>query len=663
MKTLSEKKIEELKTLFINSENNTLKIEIDKLMDKFPENLFLWNIKGMNQTSLSDYNGAIESFLKCVKFKVIANDFDSIDKLYSNVAFAYLNLKNNKKAIENFKLSLKYEKNSLKNLMCLSDIYSSEKKYDDSILYLQKALNIDKNNIEIIIQIGKILLLKGENEEAKKFIKRAEIIDPNNIDIKYILANFYINSDNLKEAEKIYLSIIKSDKSNYIAHNDLGALYVKLGDFDNALLNLNTSVEINPDNHIAWANLGNLYIKKKLFNDAIEVLIWSLGIEPDHVPSIRNIAKAYLQKGDFILSKKYYHQLIALEEGNPKYLTEFGEMLFSSNEFIEAEKYFLKATKIDNEYPLAYLALGHLYSVTNNQENAIKYLNKASNYDSTSSMSNFILGEIYKNNKFYTKAIEYYSASNYESSKESIAQCMYFEKKYDEFISFYNINKEEFNASRTISSIINHANKTINNSLQHPFCPDPFSYIKSENLTHKLKDIDKMNENLVKEIKNLDNSKRQLFIKNGKQSEGNLFTFGIEIFDHLQNILLDEYHDYLDSFSKSNDIFITQWPNLPKIMGWFVTMKKGGYVEPHNHVGAWLSGVYYLKCPEKIKDSGNLEFSFKDKHFPDSTEALPKKIVETNESNIVLFPSSLFHRSLPYETDEERICIAFDFMP
>ena len=143
-------------------------------MDKFPENIFLWNIQGMNQTSLSDYNGAIDSFLKCVEFKVRAKDFDNIDKLYSNVAFAYLNLKNNQKAIENFKLSLKYEKNSIKNLIFLSDIYFSEKKYDDSILYLQKALNIDENNLEIIIQIGKILLLQGENEEAQKFVKRAE---------------------------------------------------------------------------------------------------------------------------------------------------------------------------------------------------------------------------------------------------------------------------------------------------------------------------------------------------------------------------------------------------------------------------------------------------------------------------------------------------------
>ena len=64
-----------------------------------------------------------------------------------------------------------------------------------------------------------------------------------------------------------------------------------------------------------------------------------------------------------------------------------------------------------------------------------------------------------------------------------------------------------------MSSIINHANKTINNSLTHP-CPDPFSYIKNENLSLKVENIDKINSKLIEEIKKFKNSKRQHFIKN-----------------------------------------------------------------------------------------------------------------------------------------------------
>jgi hypothetical protein len=31
--------------------------------------------------------------------------------------------------------------------------------------------------------------------------------------------------------------------------------------------------------------------------------------------------------------------------------------------------------------------------------------------------------------------------------------------------------------------------------------------------------------------------------------------------------------------------------------------------------------------------------------------------------DIVLFPSSLFHRTIPFESNEQRICIAFDLKP
>jgi hypothetical protein len=31
--------------------------------------------------------------------------------------------------------------------------------------------------------------------------------------------------------------------------------------------------------------------------------------------------------------------------------------------------------------------------------------------------------------------------------------------------------------------------------------------------------------------------------------------------------------------------------------------------------------------------------------------------------DIVLFPSSLFHRTIPFSADEDRICVAFDLKP
>ena len=46
------------------------------------------------------------------------------------------------------------------------------------------------------------------------------------------------------------------------------------------------------------------------------------------------------------------------------------------------------------------------------------------------------------------------------------------------------------------------------------------------------------------------------------------------------------------------------------------------------------------------------------------TSASPRvKLVRPEEGLMVLFPSFFFHRTIPFEADAERICIAFDIIP
>ena len=40
-----------------------------------------------------------------------------------------------------------------------------------------------------------------------------------------------------------------------------------------------------------------------------------------------------------------------------------------------------------------------------------------------------------------------------------------------------------------------------------------------------------------------------------------------------------------------------------------------------------------------------------------------EKIINPAKGDLVLFPSSLFHQTIPFNSDDERICLAFDMMP
>jgi uncharacterized protein (TIGR02466 family) len=100
---------------------------------------------------------------------------------------------------------------------------------------------------------------------------------------------------------------------------------------------------------------------------------------------------------------------------------------------------------------------------------------------------------------------------------------------------------------------------------------------------------------------------------------------------------------------------------------WAVVMDAQGHQLPHIHPAAWLSGVYYVQVPGEIGDdddgrAGWIEFGAP----PDTMNCRgePKlKIFQPVAGNYFIFPSYLYHRTIPFASKQQRICIAFDAIP
>ncbi len=95
---------------------------------------------------------------------------------------------------------------------------------------------------------------------------------------------------------------------------------------------------------------------------------------------------------------------------------------------------------------------------------------------------------------------------------------------------------------------------------------------------------------------------------------------------------------------------------------WYNVCPKGGYNETHVHPGAFLSGVYYLKKPEK---SGDINFHDPRKGSMCSRE--PQHVargslqrVDTKAGDIIIFPGWLEHSVEPNFDEEDRISISFN---
>ena len=102
-------------------------------------------------------------------------------------------------------------------------------------------------------------------------------------------------------------------------------------------------------------------------------------------------------------------------------------------------------------------------------------------------------------------------------------------------------------------------------------------------------------------------------------------------------------------------------PTNYSLYGWFISLKSGGNLKPHIHTDGWLSGSIYINVPQRLEgDSGNLVVSLGEENDASDTRMNKKKSINVATGSLVLFPASLMHYTIPFESDEERVVLAFD---
>ena len=124
---------------------------------------------------------------------------------------------------------------------------------------------------------------------------------------------------------------------------------------------------------------------------------------------------------------------------------------------------------------------------------------------------------------------------------------------------------------------------------------------------------------------------------------------------------------YLDKLSAgSEDAYFVPPPERWRLSVWGTVLGSGGHQASHNHPTGLVSGVYYAKLPKVVTQDGGsqgwIEFGRSPALF--NAKAEPDlKMVEPQEGLMLLFPSYFWHRTIPFESDEPRVSIAFDVIP
>ena len=97
---------------------------------------------------------------------------------------------------------------------------------------------------------------------------------------------------------------------------------------------------------------------------------------------------------------------------------------------------------------------------------------------------------------------------------------------------------------------------------------------------------------------------------------------------------------------------------------WSVRLKSGGFHEAHIHGQGWLSSACYIELPPAV-DRGGQEgwMGFGVPPFSQMAPLEPLKVERPEPGKLVLFPSCMWHGTLPFDDERHRLTIAFDIVP
>lgn len=268
----------------------------------------------------------------------------------------------------------------------------------------------------------------------------------------------------------------------------------------------------------------------------------------------------------------------------------------------------------------------------------------------------FKVGKISEAEKCYLRSLKL--NKNNILAINGLASLYYSSNQYEKFIKLYEKIKYNSYATHTLSLLIllnqRILNKSIYNTL-YDYQNLVYEFMFPINIINKL---DIFAEYLSNHP-SMESDPTKYSTVNGLHS-GFIMKDKNELMQEIKALLYKECVNYYKQIS-NKDILIN---NTLDIYGWGVIMNKGGHELAHIHPSGIISGVFYVEVPDlndQLKE-GYLRFGKPKKILNEENYQYHEYYIKPIKGKVILFPSYIWHDTIPTLTNKRRISFAFDLI-
>lgn len=479
----------------------------------------------------------------------------------------------------------------------------------------------------------------------------------------------------LAQAERLYRQVLDVEPDNIDALHLLGVMAYQAGDREAAITLYQRALAISPDAAAVASNLGNALRALGDLDGAVAAQRRAVGADPTFAEAWSNLGIALHEQHKLEEGATAYERAIALDPGYAMAHFNLGNLRKDQGRLKAAIDSWQRVLEIDPEGADAYNNIGNAFHKLGQLERAAHACERAVALAPKFVGAHFNLGNVLKDRGAFPEAIACFdralevdpryapalaakaavllAAGDPTGAAVVCEACRRIEPYRQQAIAYGAIANQELGNSAAAAAVNDYDQLICTAWLE---APEGYADIAAFN--RDLVAAVRAHPTLTLEPGN--------YLTRGGRLTANLLVGPsplIRLFErtvrraidrHLKALRADPAHPFLGRIPQRYDMRLRA-----------TILNAGGWHPEHLHEHEWLSGVYYPEVPAGDGEQnlgGCIEFGRPDYPLPGGSK-VKFRTIRPEPGMLLLFPSYIFHRTIPFRGAGERFSLAFDLSP
>lgn len=229
----------------------------------------------------------------------------------------------------------------------LATALMDQKRYDESIAHLERAITLRPNYAPAYNNRGAALRAAGRLDDAVASYRKALELQPDFASARYNLANALLEQGRAGDSAESFRQALASNPNSVEAHNNFGIALAQKGDVNGAIAEFRTALKIDERSVNAHSNLGNMLYDLGQRAEGLAHLERAAEIAPNEPDAPYAIGTILLQEQRFAAAATRFEAALKIKPDWAEAHNNLGIALASQGKLAEALKHFERAVELN----------------------------------------------------------------------------------------------------------------------------------------------------------------------------------------------------------------------------------------------------------------------------------------------------------------------------